>query len=176
MIDVEHLKQCQHNLVVLLGRAQEKAVHSYMEDSTVFDTLPMEAKSIALATVALLKLDGHAPEYFGPYSATCLQEFQKSGGIKIALKALDTLEAMQTLLSASCQNQEAMQALGYMLSLCMDKPFEVNIESNKCFIDNQEPLLLMRALAEDGSESEVPVNILCHCRPVLEACLQHREW
>jgi len=172
MVDVIHLKQCQHNLVVLLGKAQENSVLKYMEDSIVCDTFPTEAKAIALATVALFKLDGRPPKSFGEYGTECMQEFKKRAGIKIALRALDTIEITQILFNANRTNHEAMQALGYMLSLLVDKPCTVHAEDAESFLNDGGQLLLKR-YQSNPLESEVTSDMLLHCRPVLEACLQY---
>jgi hypothetical protein len=151
-INVEHLKQCQRNLVELLKKAEEKAAQTFAEDGMECDTSSKEAKAIALATVALFKLENYAPE--------CKQELKKSGGIAIALKAMET--------ETSGIKRDAMQSLAWMLSMFVDDSPD-NVQS---IIANGGTFLLVRYV-EDASKYDVPKDMQAHCRALLEACLQH---
>jgi hypothetical protein len=151
-INVEHLKQCQRNLVELLKKAEEKAAQTFAEDGMECDTSSKEAKAIALATVALFKLENYAPE--------CKQELKKSGGIAIALKAMET--------ETSGIKRDAMQPLAWMLSMFVDDSPD-NVQS---IIANGGTFLLVRYV-EDASKYDVPKDMQAHCRALLEACLQH---
>lgn len=151
-INAEHLKQCQRNLIMLLKKAQEKAARIFAEDGMECDTSSKEAKAIALATVALFKLESYAPE--------CKQELKKSGGVAIALKAMDT--------EASGIKRDAMQSLSWMLSMFVDDSPD-NVQS---IIATGGTFLLVRYV-EDASKYDVSKDMQAHCRALLEACLQH---
>jgi len=167
-------KQCLHNLVVLLGKAQAKAVEAYMENDTVLDTLPTEIGAIVLAIIALFKLDGRLPGASGGCGDECKQEFKKSGGIEVALRAMDTMQAMQTLLTSSPINDEAIQALAYMLSLLVDKPWEDTAKNDEVLLGGGSHPALLR-YAETPSENELSSHMLANCRTDFEACLRYGE-
>lgn len=151
-IDAESLKACLRNLVTLLQKAQEKGAKTFAEDSMECDPASKEAKAIALATVAIFKLQGHATE--------CKEEFKKSGGIAIALKAMETQD--------SGIKRDSMQALALLLSLFVDNSPD-NVES---FIAGGGTFVFVKYV-EDASKYDVPKEMQTHCRAVLQSCLQH---
>lgn len=155
-IEVEDLKQCQQSLVALLRKAQEKAAQSFWESDTENDKASKEIVAIALATVALFKLEEYATE--------CKQEFKNSGGIVVALKVMDT--------ETSGIKWEAKQALAWVLALFVESQRGHNVDNIETILESRGNLLLARYV-ENASKYAVPRDMQAHCRTVLEACLRY---
>lgn len=156
-IDGEYLRQCQRRLVILLNKAQEKAANSYWEDNKDCDISSREVEAIALATIALFKLENH--------SKVCKQELKESGGIVAALKAMKP--------ETSGIKREAKQSLAWMLSSYLDNSPE-NVEgilaSGSIYVNN-----VLCPYVEEPAKCNASEDMQVYCRTVLEACLQHGD-
>lgn len=165
-IDVEYLRQCQQNLVVFLKKAQEKASQSpkspksqtfLLEGDMENDEASKEVRAIALATAALFKLK--------EYSTECKQEFKNSGGIVVALEAMEV--------ETSGINCEAMQALAEVLSLFVDSPWGRNVNNVETILENGGHVLLARYVESIVKDDVSGDMLLPYCRTILEACLRY---
>jgi len=158
-INEEHLKQCQRHLVEWLRKIMENAA-SFMQDDNNFPCSKRpagcgpsskEAKAFALATLALFKLD--------KYSSVCKDEFKKSDGVALVLKAMDK--------DKSGIRREAMKSLAVVLNEFVDNAPE-NIES---IIACSGTYKLIPYL-EDPVKYDVSTEMLIQCSALLETCLQ----
>lgn len=148
-IDPKCLTQCQRHLVTLLKKAQEKGASSFSDDGIECPTSSQEVNAIALATIALFKLEDHTLE--------CKAELKNAGGIAVALKAMG---------QGSGIKREAMQSLAWMLSSFLDNGPE-NVKS----ITANGGTYILLAYVKDPVKHDVPVDMQVHCRSVLESCV-----
>lgn len=150
----ETIKQCQSRLVTLLNKSKMW----YQFDEVQYDKLMCEnsskvAKAVALATVALLRLEAHAKE--------CKQELVRLGGIAFALKLMQTENSVVAI--------EAKESLALMLSLFADTP-----ESVAIVIAHGGTFVLV-PYVEEPEVYDVPKDMYNYCVIVLEACLAHGQ-
>lgn len=153
VIAAETMKQCQGRLVGLLKKSQEKAATVFREDQLECETSSNVARAIALATVALFMLEAHATD--------CKHSLNKSGGVAVALKAMQTETSGMTM--------KTMESLALMLSLFADTP------ENIAALIAQGGSFALCPYVEAPKTHDVSEDMQSYCITVLQACLAHGE-
>lgn len=150
-IEVEHLKQSQRNLALLLKAVQEQGAAKFNEIGTECDMSSKECKAIALAITALFKLELYASE--------CKEELKKTGGIASAIKAMGRDD--------SGIKREAMASLALMLKSFLDGSPEHAESIIAC-----GGTYTLLPYVDEPAKYGVPKEMWQHCRDVLQVCLK----
>lgn len=146
VINGAHVKQCQEHLGAWM-KAQIKAEHVYLAKNYTEDAVfSMMTKAIALATIALFKVENCATD--------CKRAMNKAGGVAVAATMLGDFTGI---------SPDAKQALAQMLNSYVDQ----NSESVENITANRGIPALLQFLEAPSSS----VAARGHIHAVLEACM-----